>query len=271
MSKNSLINAYLSKPFTNIIFESEDNKGICKNVEKNKTKDIKKEYNNISSGVRVFKSIIKKDLNLLNIKEFIVFIQWKYPTYSQVEITKYLQSVEWFEQDKKIKSNNLQTSLGYLTVKALKDIPVFVGYDGHDYKLNIGDVVSVPRVNAFSLIKHKLVVEMPGRAQEKPKNISLPNTQEIEKYFIEVWQKNHGPVNSINLVKFCMDCASHLKLTTDEIKPIAVKLFIITPKKLPEKDQSSKNDQLPEKQDYVLIETTEEADQVVKGLKESGY
>jgi hypothetical protein len=266
MSENSLINAYLSKPLVNIKFEGEDNEGMYTDIKRDKTKDIKIDYNNVSSGVRVFKSIIKKDLSPSNIKEFIILIQWKYPEYTHVEISKYLQSIGWFEQDKENKVDNQQTSSDYLVVKALKDIPAFVGCDTQHYKINTGDVVSIPKVNATPLIKRKVVVEVSDQPQGKLENTSSLHVQKVEKYFSEVWERNHGPVNSINLVRFCMDCASHLKLSTEETKSIAVKLFAITPKQPPEQVLSSEKDP-----DYTLVGTAEEADQAVKSLKEGGF
>ena len=238
------------------------------NTDRVENKDLKE----IMLGITVFEQIVKNKLSGYNIDKYVLFVQWKYPEYTHVEIVEYLQSIGRLKPTKETKSDNQQTSSNYLVIKALKDIPAFVGCDTQRYKINIGDVVSIPQVNAIPFIKRKVVVEVSDQTQGKSENTGSLHIQKVEKYFTEVWQRNHGPVNSINLVRFCMDCALHLKITTEEVRLIAIKLFAITPKQPPENVQPLEKAQPSEKdQDYVLVKTAEEVDRVVKSLKEGGF
>ena len=48
----------------------------------------------------------------------------------------------------------------YILLRVLKDIPMFVGSDMRNYKLNIHDVATIPLVNANTLIKRKVAIEI---------------------------------------------------------------------------------------------------------------
>lgn len=86
-------------------------------------------------------------------------------------------------------------------------------------------------------------------------------SKKIVPYYSNFWAGNNGPVNSTNIVKFCIDCALHLKVNPGEIKPHAEKLFAITPKQDPG----------IEEQNFTLVRTAAEADQAVNALMEAGY
>lgn len=51
----------------------------------------------------------------------------------------------------------------YLLVRILIDIPIFVGHDLRNYKLNKGDIATIPKVNANVLIKRKVAIEIKSR------------------------------------------------------------------------------------------------------------
>lgn len=274
MSESSLINAYLNKPLVNTQVINKNDENIHINIKKDKTKQIQQRLNNINSGFKVFELITKKDFNILNIKDFIIFIQWKHPEYTHTEISNYFPLDEQQKNTKEIKDSEQKSTVDYITVKAFRDVSVFTGCDNKNYKINEGDVVSIPKINAAPLIRGKVVVEVLDLPEKGVGNTRLLHVREVEKYFTEIWERNHGPVNSINLVKFCMDCAPHLKLTTEEIKPIAVKLFAIIPKQPPEQtpEQPPEPPQPPgTTPECALIKTTEDVDQVVKDLKEGGF
>ena len=64
------------------------------------------------------------------------------------------------KKDIEQKTNKPNILSKYILLRVLKDIPVFVGYDLRNYKLNIHDVATIPTVNAMALIKRKVAVEM---------------------------------------------------------------------------------------------------------------
>ena len=63
---------------------------------------------------------------------------------------------------KEIKNNSFKCELlsNYILLRVLINIPVFVGYDLRNYKLNKNDVATIPTVNAKALIKRKVAVEI---------------------------------------------------------------------------------------------------------------
>lgn len=58
------------------------------------------------------------------------------------------------------KTNKPKILSKYILLRVLKDIPVFVGHDMRNYKLNIHDVATIPLVNANTLIKRKVAIEV---------------------------------------------------------------------------------------------------------------
>lgn len=64
------------------------------------------------------------------------------------------------KKDISLKPNKPKILSKYILLRVLKDIPVFVGYDLRNYKLNCHDVVTIPNVNANALIKRKVAVEV---------------------------------------------------------------------------------------------------------------
>lgn len=63
---------------------------------------------------------------------------------------------------KEIKNNSFKCELlsNYILLRVLINIPIFVGYDLRNYKLNKNDVATIPTVNAKALIKRKVAVEI---------------------------------------------------------------------------------------------------------------
>ena len=62
------------------------------------------------------------------------------------------------EQEKRYKTQSSDKPTEFVTIRILKNIPEFIGYDGKSYKLATADVCMLPYVNARALIKRKVAV-----------------------------------------------------------------------------------------------------------------
>ena len=159
MSLKQFINTHSNKQYTNNTAQPIDINNIIK-------KDIKKNSHDIYLSIKIFEDIKKEVLNNTNINEFVTLVQWKHPEHKRKEIVGYLEHTGILTPQTKKESNKPNLLSKYTILRILHDIPVFVGHDLRNYKVNKGDIVSLPQVNARALIQRKIAAEInPAVAQ----------------------------------------------------------------------------------------------------------